>query len=153
MIPCEDFESRYPAENSPELTHHLENCSFCSGFTLETYNLRRLLAQAPSYSAPVGFEFRLEKRIKGLETTQSAREWKIAPKLLAFATGAALVIIAGTVYHQAYNGGQQPGLSLPASGQSSVLADAESDSTAADSLKALESRTGPWNLETVSAGR
>ena len=110
--------------------------------------------QAKAESAPVGFEFRLEKRIKGLETTESAREWKIAPKLLAFATGAALIIIAGTVYHQAYNGGQQPGLSsLPAGGQSSVLAEAATDSTAADSLKMLESRTGPWNLETVSAGR
>ncbi len=153
MISCEDYESRFPFENSPEIASHRQQCPFCSSFTLEMNNLHNLLAQAPKYQAPAGFELRLDKRLSELETEGSARQWSVAPRLLAYAAGVAMVLIAGAIYEETHV--MQPGtLAVETAEKESLnLAAAERDSTAEDSLKIKESGTGPWNVETVSAGR
>lgn len=175
MISCEEFETLYPFVETEEVLLHRKNCPYCSQFADSTAILRRHLAALPRVNTPVGFEFRLERRLKG-ESFQSAKAWKAAPRALAFASGIAVVLIAGAVYRNSQM--VQPAGSLPmaaAPAQDSIksaeklpivkepateaveseeeqLAEVQTDSTAAESLKVHPN--SPWGgslIEAVSA--
>jgi len=102
MISCEEFESLYLLVNSLEIEEHRRRCPFCAKYTQEYAFLRRSFPSLVLQCAPVGFEIRLKHRLAEIEYGK-VREWKALPRAAAFATGMALVMIAGGVYMRQQN--------------------------------------------------
>ena len=150
MITCEEFESRFPFDKSPEVLLHQKTCPFCANFNLDTAILRKSLAMVGTTSISLGFETRLHQKIRELESG-SARQWNIMPKTLAFATGVTFVLIAGALYmdrsvsdNAVYTDQHEI--------EEIITAEAVLDSVANDSLNTqAELWEYGWNLETVSS--
>src|SRR4030042_1318166 len=70
---CDKFEQNYSSwqegrlsgEEIAEMERHRAQCPHCATFDPKTARLRESLASLPELQAPVGFEFRLQRRIKG----------------------------------------------------------------------------------------
>ncbi len=75
MIGCELFEDQFEAWKNDKLTEeerrkmqfHASSCPTCRAFDAETLHFRKLLEEIPMRSVPVGFEFKLNRRIENLE--------------------------------------------------------------------------------------
>jgi hypothetical protein len=107
MLSCEEFEHLFPLEHSPEVLEHKNLCPHCAQYSSALSSVRNLLSSLPVLQTPSGFEFRLARRIRDWEKAP-LREWHITPKVLAFASGLALVLIAGVVYKNAQQIETQP---------------------------------------------
>lgn len=76
MIGCELFENQYSAwrENrlssseSSEMQTHQLSCYNCKQFNSDLVSLRKQVQSSPVREVKIGFEHRLQKRIKSLET-------------------------------------------------------------------------------------
>ena len=150
MISCEEFESRYPLDQSAEILHHKKSCPFCSQFSEAIASFRNSAAALPCIPAPIGFEYRLQKRVELLEAGP-IREWRILPKAAAFASGIAVILIAGALYHGIDNS-SNPAITAGSDAEEIAVTEIESDSTAVDSMNAPVSPwADSWNYEAVSA--
>ncbi|NQS98711.1 MAG: hypothetical protein HQ591_09665 [candidate division Zixibacteria bacterium] len=150
MISCEEFENRYPLDQPSEVLLHKKTCPYCSQYAEAIAFIRNSVAALPAICAPMGFEHRLQRRIESLESGNPG-EWRILPKAVAFASGLAVVIIAGAIYH-GVNNPSNPTMTAYSEVEEFAVNDAENDSTAADSVKIpLSPWADTWNIEAVSA--
>ncbi len=152
MISCEEFESLYLLVNSPEIEEHRRRCPFCAKFTQEYAFLRRSFPALAFQPAPIGFDIRLKHRLAEIEYGK-VREWKVFPRAAAFATGMALVMIAGGIYMRQQNIPiQQMAQNPPAEEQPVNIVD-DTTSVETDTIKVVP--TSPWGdfrrMEAVSA--
>jgi len=150
MISCEQFETLYPFIETPEVLSHRENCPYCAEFNEESAVLKRDLISLPRYCTSLDFEARLQRRL--YQTDHETRSWSATPRAVAFASGLAVVLIAGAIYHGVEtNSGSQmadrPELDKVR------WAEAISDSTVQDSTDIHKS--SPWGdfsrIEAVSS--
>ncbi|MBC8278710.1 MAG: hypothetical protein H8E46_10805 [FCB group bacterium] len=150
MISCEQFETLYPFIETPEVVSHRENCPFCAEFNENFAGLKRTMASLPEYCTSAGFEARLHNRL--FQTNSVSRSWNTVPRAAAFATGVAVVLIAGAIYHGVET---NPGHQMADQPELDKVkwAEAESDSTVQDSTQIQKS--SPWGdfsrIEAVSS--
>jgi len=97
MIPCEEFESRFPFDQSSEVLEHKRNCPHCAQYSEAMAAVRKSMLAVKEIPAPLGFENRLFSRMDELSSAPS-REHRTLPGALAFASGLTLALIAGVVY-------------------------------------------------------
>lgn len=149
MISCEQFETLYPFIETPEVLAHRENCPYCAEFNGEFAVLKRTLVSLPKYCTSAGFEARLQHRLD--QTEEQTRSWNATPRALAFASGLAVVLIAGAIYN-----GVETNRDLQMADKPELdnvrWAEAISDSTVHDSTDVHKS--SPWGdfsrIEAVS---
>jgi hypothetical protein len=155
MISCEEFENLYPFEQIPEVLEHKKHCPYCSQYSEEISFIRNSAAALPALNAPNGFEMRLLRRIKKLDE-EAVKEWRLLPRAMAFATGVALVLIAGAIYHN-NRISKVPGemASNTESETPPVLTESVVDSSVATPDTAITPQKTPWekywNIEMVNA--
>ncbi len=97
MIPCDEFESRFPFDQSSEVIEHKRNCPHCAQYTEAVAAVRKSMIAVKKVSAPLGFENRLYNRLDALDSPP-ASEHKMLPNAFAFASGLTIALIAGAVY-------------------------------------------------------
>ncbi len=148
MISCEEFESLFNVVDNSETQEHLRKCPHCRQFSAEIAALRQNIASISRESTPIDFEIRLWKRIESISEEKSNSR-KAIPKALAFASGLALVMVAGFLYQGIQNDSQQ---SLA---EYIEIEKMETLTTANDSTNMDSSKTNPWGdyipMETVSS--
>ena len=152
MISCEEFEEGFPHDRSPEIVEHLRSCRYCAQFDSAMAECVHLVNSLPRLCAPAGFEFRLEKRLSGKKAIY--REWNLLPRFAAFASGAALVLIAGVIY----NISRQPETNIADSSpqvEELTIADSLYKDAVQDTIP--EINPDPWaignNMQAVSANK
>ena len=151
MISCEQFETLYPFVETSEVTRHRKSCPHCVIFTEEIAILKRSILSLPKHCVSNDFETRLQNRLT-LAGSEATFGMNLAPRALAFASGLAVILIAGAIY----NGVETTPVSKMAGkpGLEKVSwAEAESDSLSQDSTDVLTS--SPWGdfsrIEAVSS--
>ena len=153
MLTCEEFEYLFPADSSPEILQHVENCPHCAAFSVEIAELRSRLAAYQRINAPLGFEMRLEKRLDEIETGRSAKRMTFVSSAAAFASGVAVVLLAGAIYDD-FDHKSPIHFAEEISPAIEVAATAETDSVASDStVIPLDDWSEIWNINTVSVER
>ena len=154
MISCEEFESRFPFDQSPEVIQHRENCPFCANFNQESAKLRSALTTLPANITSIGFEYRLQNRLMH-NTGANGGGWNVMPKAVAFASGVAVVMVAGALYFGSRDN-VEPEFSSQSDSEiiASTEVEAEADSTVSDTTS-LQNKPWEygWNLEAVSSNQ
>ncbi len=150
MISCEEFEKRYPEDQSFEVLAHLERCPYCIHYSTEIAELVSLTNALPNFSAPIGFEYRLEQRLNPAKSNSGTRQF--IPRFAAFASGAALMLIVGAVYNSMKTGNNEISAVNPPVVGEFAAADTLIEEAVQDSIP--KSTPNPWinywNMETVS---
>jgi len=152
MISCEEFETRFPYDQSSAVLEHLKSCPFCCGYTEEIARIRNATGLLPAFAAPIGFESRLFSRLDNLEASKSKGKLFL-PNAAAFASGLAIAVLAGFIYTNNLQKSENTA-SQPASTQFAGVSEISADSTVQDSSNFEQTPWSQyWDTESVSSQR
>jgi hypothetical protein len=152
MISCEEFEERFPYDQSMAVLEHLKSCPFCRDYSEEIARIRKSVGALPAFAAPLGFEARLFARLDTIVSDKSKGKLFI-PNAFAFASGLALAVLAGFIYTNNVQENSETAVN-PAEIQLAGVTEINADSTVQDTSNLEQTPWSEyWDTESVSSQR
>ena len=156
MYDCDKFEIRYmerqqgqlDSDEQAEFDQHLSTCDHCAALDLNTIQLVETMQSLPQMDPPVGFEFRLKRRIEeGTVAGQRDRSRRRGFKPSWAALGAGLatgmaVAIALIIPSKSVDNGSNPLIGAGSSGDISLASQDMITPETQDSLDLLRDSLG-----------